>query len=187
MYDFLYSIYLELLRQHIILAMPWCPCLCSHIVQICSIPCSTAALFPSSTLSSAAHLILMLPMPQTPDPLLQTPEPTPPHIAPRRPHRDIVIPAHIRVLQLRILPVVSRDLHGIPRVERPLALRTMEVLVDVRAILHLDPVVVDFVGLQGAVQGEGGLGLPFEVFRVVVLHRHQPSAHAQQALHTVKG
>ena len=108
-------------------------------------------------------------MSQTPNPLLQPSNqtPTPPHAV------CILVPSrlrHIRVLHGRILTIASRNLHRVTRVQRALALSAMVVFVDLCAVLHLDAVIVDFVSAKGAVEAEAGLGLAFEVLRVVLLY-----------------
>ncbi len=102
-------------------------------------------------------------MRQAPNPILQ-PTQTPAVLV-----ISINVLRYIRMLQPRILGVVARNLNRITGIECALALSSVVVSVDLCSVAHLDTIVVDFVGSQGAVEGEAGLGLAFVVFVVVLL------------------
>lgn len=75
----------------------------------------------------------------------------------------------VRLLHVCVLALATRDLDWVTSVERTLALGFVVVFHDVRAIVHLDAVVVDSVCLQRTVKTERRLGLAFEIFVVVFL------------------
>lgn len=90
-------------------------------------------------------------MSQTPNPPLQPLSQTPraryvPSIL-----AFVVGPGTVGVLQFGVLGVVPSNLNWVTCVQGALALGAVVVLVDVLTVLHLDAVVVDFVGLERAV------------------------------------
>ena len=123
----------------------------------------------------------MLAVPQTSDPLLQALFQA--HAA-RPPDASVIVVAAsakriamtvaqlamgVLHLQFLVLAIVSSNGDGVARVQRAIALSSMVILVQVSAILHLNAVVVDLVGLKRAIEGEAGLSLAVEVFWVVCL------------------
>lgn len=71
--------------------------------------------------------------------------------------------------ELMVLAVVTSDGNRVTRVECAITLSTVVVAVQVCVVFHLDAIVIDFVGFEGAVERELRLGFAFEVFWVVVL------------------
>jgi len=114
-------------------------------------------------LKRAGLLVFMLPVRQAPNPILQ------PTQSPAVLVISVDILRHVCVLQLSIPGIAACNLHGITGVECTFALSSVVVSVDLCSVAHLDTIVVDFVGSQGAVQGEARLGLAFVVFVVVLL------------------
>ena len=73
-------------------------------------------------------------------------------------------------LEIGVLAIVTRDLNRVASVERALSCTAVVIVHEVCTVLHLDrTVVVDLVGLQGAIEREVGLGLALFVGSIVVL------------------
>jgi len=89
---------------------------------------------------------------------------------PRTPHIPVQIRV-VRALQIRVLGIIPRDHHGITAVQTAVAFLFVVVFVEQAVVREFDSVCgfVNSVGFEGSVQGEGGIGFAFEVFRVVVL------------------
>ena len=124
--------------------------------------------------TNLASLIMRLAlMPQTANAVLEVRSQA---TAPSWPRPDIRI-LRVGNLHINVLAIVASNCHRVTLVESAVALGGMVRFVDVRAIFHLNAVLVDSVGLKGAAEGEAGLRLAFEIFVVVFLYISQHLAN----------